>query len=79
MHHTVTHFLGMLTSWNKLCFNTGYIEISASLPGSSSVPGLWPGMSLFKCQGSTVYLAALAAWTLGNLVCIFDPMYRNIR
>lgn len=35
--------LGMVTSWNKLCFTTGYIEVSISLPGAPKVPGLWPG------------------------------------
>ncbi|KAF8073872.1 glycoside hydrolase family 16 protein [Lyophyllum atratum] len=35
---------GMMTSWNKLCFNTGYVEVSVSLPGSPKVPGLWPGV-----------------------------------
>lgn len=35
---------GMLTSWNKLCFTTGYIEVRLSLPGSGNVPGLWPGV-----------------------------------
>ncbi|KAG9315728.1 glycoside hydrolase family 16 protein [Chiua virens] len=34
---------GMLTSWNKLCFTTGYLEVSLSLPGSSQGPGFWPG------------------------------------
>ncbi|KAG5646529.1 hypothetical protein DXG03_003296 [Asterophora parasitica] len=34
---------GMMQSWNKLCFNTGYVEVSVSLPGSPRVPGLWPG------------------------------------
>lgn len=34
---------GMLTSWNKFCFTTGYIEVSVSLPGSPNAPGLWPG------------------------------------
>jgi len=33
----------MLTSWNKLCFNTGYVEVSISMPGSPKAPGLWPG------------------------------------
>ncbi|KAF9239885.1 glycoside hydrolase family 16 protein [Melanogaster broomeanus] len=35
---------GMLTSWNKLCFTTGYIEVSVSMPGSPTVPGFWPGV-----------------------------------
>ncbi|KAH7885230.1 glycoside hydrolase family 16 protein [Phlebopus sp. FC_14] len=34
---------GMLTSWNKLCFTTGYIEVSISMPGSPTAPGFWPG------------------------------------
>jgi beta-glucanase (GH16 family) len=34
---------GMLTSWNKLCFTTGYLEVSLSLPGTSQSPGFWPG------------------------------------
>ncbi|KAI6103091.1 glycoside hydrolase family 16 protein [Pisolithus croceorrhizus] len=34
---------GMLTSWNKFCFTTGYIEVSMSMPGSPLAPGLWPG------------------------------------
>lgn len=33
---------GMLTSWNKFCFTTGYIEVSVSMPGSPKAPGLWP-------------------------------------
>ena len=69
----------MLTSWNKLCFNTGYIEVSVSLPGTTTAPGLWPGMSLSKYQGSNVYLATLAAWTLGNLVCILTLCTESIR
>lgn len=34
----------MLTSWNKFCFTTGYIEVNVSLPGSGAVAGLWPGV-----------------------------------
>jgi len=34
---------GMLSSWNKFCFTTGYVEVSVSLAGSPSTPGLWPG------------------------------------
>lgn len=33
----------MVTSWNKLCFTTGYIEVSISMPGSPRAAGLWPG------------------------------------
>lgn len=37
---------GMVTSWNKLCFTTGYLEVSLSLPGTSQSPGFWPGECL---------------------------------
>jgi beta-glucan synthesis-associated protein KRE6 len=39
----ISNFPGMLTSWNKFCLTTGYIEVSVSLPGSVRAPGLWPG------------------------------------
>ncbi|TFK40642.1 glycoside hydrolase family 16 protein [Crucibulum laeve] len=42
-NHGLNFESGMLTSWNKLCFTTGYIEVSISLPGSVTAPGLWPG------------------------------------
>jgi Beta-glucan synthesis-associated protein SKN1/KRE6/Sbg1 len=36
--------LGMVSSWNKICFTTGYIETSVSLPGNPRTSGLWPGL-----------------------------------
>ncbi|THH16891.1 hypothetical protein EW146_g3823 [Bondarzewia mesenterica] len=42
---------GMLQSWNKFCFTSGYVEVSLSLPGpNDGTTGYWPG-----------------AWTMGNL------------
>ncbi|KAI0047870.1 glycoside hydrolase family 16 protein [Auriscalpium vulgare] len=42
---------GMLQSWNKFCFTSGYIEVNLTLPGpNSETRGYWPG-----------------AWTMGNL------------
>ncbi|KAF8514413.1 beta-glucan synthesis-associated protein-domain-containing protein [Gautieria morchelliformis] len=50
-NHGLSYKSGMLQSWNKFCFTGGYIEVSASFPGSSSnVAGYWPG-----------------AWLMGNL------------
>jgi beta-glucanase (GH16 family) len=34
---------GMVTTWNKVCFTTGYIEVNVSMPGSPQAPGFWPG------------------------------------
>jgi len=42
-NHDLNFMSGMLQSWNKFCFNTGYVEVSVSMPGSPSAPGLWPG------------------------------------
>jgi hypothetical protein len=42
--HNLNFVSGMLQSWNKFCFTTGYIEVSVSLPGSPTAPGFWPGV-----------------------------------
>ena len=50
-NHALTYRSGMLQSWNKFCFSSGYIEVSASFPGpDENTQGYWPG-----------------AWTMGNL------------
>lgn len=49
--HGLDYRSGMLQSWNKFCFTSGYIEVSMTLPGpNSNTTGYWPG-----------------AWTMGNL------------
>ncbi|KIP01971.1 glycoside hydrolase family 16 protein [Phlebiopsis gigantea 11061_1 CR5-6] len=51
LNHGLQYKSGMLQSWNKFCFTTGYIEVSITLPGpNSDTRGYWPG-----------------AWTMGNL------------
>ncbi|KZT44415.1 glycoside hydrolase family 16 protein [Sistotremastrum suecicum HHB10207 ss-3] len=40
-NHNLNFQSGMLQSWNKFCFTTGYIEVSVSLPGSGDTPGNW--------------------------------------
>ena len=42
--HNLNFQSGMLQSWNKFCFTTGYIEVKVSLPGSVTSPGYWPGV-----------------------------------
>lgn len=50
-NHGLNYRSGMLQSWNKFCFTSGYIEVSMTLPGpNSNAQGYWPG-----------------AWTMGNL------------
>lgn len=41
-NHNLDFMSGMLQSWNQLCFTTGYVEVSVSMPGSPQAPGLWP-------------------------------------
>ncbi|OMJ24338.1 putative beta-glucan synthesis-associated protein [Smittium culicis] len=33
---------GMVNSWNKFCFQGGYLEVRASFPGDGKIPGYWP-------------------------------------
>ncbi|KAJ3494568.1 hypothetical protein NLJ89_g10781 [Agrocybe chaxingu] len=64
-NHNLEYRSGMLQTWNKFCFTTGYIEVAASFPGPDSRRRVikvrrwevdvkhrddWPG-----------------AWTMGNL------------
>ena len=42
LNHDLNFRSGMLQGWNKFCFTTGYVEVSASMPGSPQAPGLWP-------------------------------------
>ncbi|GLB41258.1 putative glycoside hydrolase family 16 protein [Lyophyllum shimeji] len=50
-NHNMEYRSGMLQSWNKFCFTSGYIEVSVVLPGpNEDATGYWPG-----------------AWTMGNL------------
>lgn len=47
---------GMLQSWNKFCFQGGYIEFSVKLPGTPSEVGWWPGLWLQGNLGRPGYL-----------------------
>ncbi|KIM38469.1 glycoside hydrolase family 16 protein [Hebeloma cylindrosporum] len=50
-NHGLNYRSGMLQTWNKFCFTTGYIEVSVTFPGpDQNTQGYWPG-----------------AWTMGNL------------
>ncbi|KAF8500951.1 glycoside hydrolase family 16 protein [Russula emetica] len=42
--HDLNFQSGMLQSWNKFCFTTGYVEVNLSLPGSVQSPGFWPAV-----------------------------------
>lgn len=42
--HDLNFRSGMIQSWNKFCYQGGYIEFSAILPGSTEQVGWWPGL-----------------------------------
>lgn len=41
--HNLNFQSGMVQSWNKLCFQGGYIEFSIIQPGTEETQGYWPG------------------------------------
>ena len=44
-NHMLPYKSGMLQSWNKFCFTSGYIEVSVTLPGpNSDVKGFVSGI-----------------------------------
>ncbi|KAG8706592.1 hypothetical protein FRC08_000955 [Ceratobasidium sp. 394] len=50
---------GLLSSWNKFCFTGGYFMANISLPGSSTVYGLWPAVWAMGNLGRAGYGASL--------------------
>ncbi|KAJ7611703.1 glycoside hydrolase family 16 protein [Roridomyces roridus] len=67
-NHNLNFQSGMLQSWNKMCFTTGYIEISMSLPGAPTQPGFWPGMWTM----GNLARAGYGATTEGNWPYTYD-------
>jgi beta-glucanase (GH16 family) len=58
----------MITTWNKMCFTTGYIEVSVSMPGTPTAPGLWPAAWTMGNLGRAGY----GATTEGTLCLVED-------
>lgn len=55
--HNLNYRSGMLQSWNQLCFKTGYLEASISLPGRGDTMGFWPGFWAMGNLGRPGYAA----------------------
>ncbi|PWY97432.1 beta-glucan synthesis-associated [Testicularia cyperi] len=53
--HNLNFQSGMLQSWNKFCFQGGYIEFSMRMPGTASTSGYWPGLWLMGNLGRPGY------------------------
>ncbi|PWY99629.1 SKN1-domain-containing protein, partial [Testicularia cyperi] len=54
-NHNLNFRSGMVQSWNKFCFQGGYIETSIILPGSHSSEGFWPAAWLLGNLGRAGY------------------------
>jgi beta-glucan synthesis-associated protein KRE6 len=48
----------MLQGWNKFCFTSGIVEISAKLPGQYDIGGLWPAMWLLGNLARATYVGS---------------------
>lgn len=57
--HDLDYMGGFMSTWNKLCFQGGYIEASIVLPGESTVAGLWPAFWTLGNLGRAGYGATL--------------------
>jgi hypothetical protein len=73
--HTLTLRIGMVTSWNQLCFTTGYVEVSVSMPGSPRAPGLWPAAWTMGNLGRAGY----GATTDGHLLLSHGAPFPDAR
>jgi beta-glucan synthesis-associated protein KRE6 len=68
--HNLNFQSGMLQSWNKLCFQGGYIEFSLIQPGSQSTQGYWPAAWLMGNLGRPGYMATTdGMWPYSYSAC----------
>ncbi|EIW86864.1 glycoside hydrolase family 16 protein [Coniophora puteana RWD-64-598 SS2] len=57
--NNLNYMSASISTWNKFCFTGGLVLVSVSLPGSSSVSGLWPAVWAMGNLGRTGYGATL--------------------
>ena len=57
IEHNTYFRSGMLQSWNKFCFQGGYIEAAVVLPGNPDTQAYWPGFWLLGNLGRPGYTA----------------------
>lgn len=77
LNHMLSYKSGMLQSWNKFCFTTGYIEVAVTLPGPNSNTQGYVGVIFLKFLEralidfftffSPTYSQWPGVWTMGNL------------
>lgn len=68
---SVKHFRSaMIQSWNKFCFTGGIIEAQATMPGKSSVGGLWPAFWLLGNLARHTYVGSSEhIWPWSSVNC----------
>jgi Beta-glucan synthesis-associated protein SKN1/KRE6/Sbg1 len=68
-NHGMQYRSGMLQSWNKFCFVSGYIEVLMTLPGPNQETTGYVslGAICFVCFAYFLSLQWPGAWTMGNL------------
>jgi len=66
-NHGLDYRSGMLQSWNKFCFTTGYIEVSVTFPGPDQNT---QGYVSFFFFGFSISSSGRAAFLLLVCVCL---------
>ncbi|KAJ9479565.1 putative Beta-glucan synthesis-associated protein KRE6 (putative) [Pseudozyma hubeiensis] len=73
--HNLNFQSGMLQSWNKFCFQGGYIETSVILPGSHTMQGFWPAIWLLGNLGRAGYAGTTQGmWPYSYTTCDVGTM-----
>ncbi|KAK0544467.1 beta-glucan synthesis-associated protein [Tilletia horrida] len=56
--HNLNFRSGMLQSWNKICYQGGYIEFNMLQPGNRDTMGYWPALWMMGNLGRPGYLGS---------------------
>ncbi|QRV91234.1 glycoside hydrolase family 16 protein [Ceratobasidium sp. AG-Ba] len=71
---------GLIMSWNKFCFTGGYFVANVSLPGKSTVYGLWPAVWAMGNLGRAAYGASLdGMWPYSYDTCDVGTLSNQTR
>ena len=66
-NHMLPYKSGMLQSWNKFCFTSGYIEVSVTLPGpDSNTQGYVSFYPTYASRVSVTHGSVSVAWYLDD-------------
>ncbi|CEH17024.1 BETA-GLUCAN SYNTHESIS-ASSOCIATED PROTEIN KRE6-RELATED [Ceraceosorus bombacis] len=67
--HNLNFRSGMLQSWNKFCYQGGYVEFSLQMPGTQRTSGYWPAAWTMANLGRPGYLASTDMWPYSYQAC----------